>query len=325
MWIKHSLRLLHHELRRGELTIIFLAIVLAVATVFSLSGFSGQIKQAILANSTNTIAADRVLRTSRVIDTTVIERAISDKLKVAEKIEMASMAFFQDEMLLSEINAVSNSYPLRGQLKVKDSVEQQEATVSGVPEQGSVYVEASVLSRLNVSMGDTIEIGVAELKIAGIVTYIPDRSYRAFVAGPSIIMNIADVPSTELIQPGSRATYKYLFAGEQDQVKSFEEWVKPQLNDAQRWYDAKMAQNRLSRILDSAEKFLSLASMLGIVLAAVAVAVASRRYGQRHKPTVAVFKALGASTIHIRNLYLLHWTLLSTISCLLYTSPSPRD
>ena len=46
LWLKQSLRLLHHELRRGELTIIFLAIVLAVATVFSLTGFSGQIKQA---------------------------------------------------------------------------------------------------------------------------------------------------------------------------------------------------------------------------------------------------------------------------------------
>jgi putative ABC transport system permease protein len=121
---------------------------------------------------------------------------------------------------------------------------------------------------------------------------------------------------TELIQPGSRITYKYLFAGEQAAIDDFETWIKPQINEAQRWYDAKSAQNRLSRILNTAEKFLSLASMLGIVLAAVAVAVASRRYGQRHQSTVSVFKALGASLSHVRKLYCLHWTLLSCLSIL---------
>lgn len=313
-WLTQSLCLLHHELRRGELTIIFLAIVLAVATVFSLTGFSGQIKHAIVANSTNTIGADRVLRMSSVIDESIIVKSNDLSLQVAEKIQTESMAFAGDNMLLTEIDAVSLSYPLRGELKIKTTLHQAQSTVASAPKQGSVWVEPSVLSRLNVNIGDTIEIGVAPLTIAGVVTDIPDRSYRAFIAGPTVILNIADMPKTELIQPGSRMTYKYLFAGETQQIETFETWLKPQLNEAQRWYDAKAAQNRLSRILDSAEKFLSLASMLGIVLAAVAVAVASRRYGQRHQSTVSVFKALGASISHVRKLYCLHWTLLSCIS-----------
>ncbi|MFT5813244.1 MAG: putative ABC transport system permease protein [Psychroserpens sp.] len=314
MWFTQSLRLLHHELRRGELTIIFLAIVLAVATVFSLTGFSGQIKHAIVANSTNTIGADRVLRMSTEVDLSIIEKSQSLALKSARKIETESMAFAGDNMLLSELDAVSETYPLRGKLRIKTSLTQTESIVVNAPEQGSVWVEPSVLSRLNVNIGDIIEIGVAPLTIAGIVTDIPDRSYRAFIAGPTVILNIADMPKTELIQPGSRITYKYLFAGETDAIETFETWIKPQINESQRWYDAKAAQNRLSRILDTAEKFLSLASMLGIVLAAVAVAVASRRYGQRHQSTVSIFKALGASISHIRKLYCLHWTLLSCLS-----------
>jgi putative ABC transport system permease protein len=314
MWFTQSLRLLHHELRRGELTIIFLAIVLAVATVFSLTGFSGQIKHAIVANSTNTIGADRVLRMSTEVDLSIIEKSQSLALKSARKIETESMAFAGDNMLLSELDAVSETYPLRGELRIKTSLTQTESIVVNAPEQGSVWVEPSVLSRLNVNIGDIIEIGVAPLTIAGIVTDIPDRSYRAFIAGPTVILNIADMPKTELIQPGSRITYKYLFAGETDAIETFETWIKPQINESQRWYDAKAAQNRLSRILDTAEKFLSLASMLGIVLAAVAVAVASRRYGQRHQSTVSIFKALGASISHIRKLYCLHWTLLSCLS-----------
>lgn len=314
MWFTQSLRLLHHELRRGELTIIFLAIVLAVATVFSLTGFSGQIKHAIVANSTNTIGADRVLRMSSEADSSILEKSQALALKSARKIETESMAFAGDNMLLSELDAVSDTYPLRGELRIKTSLTQAQSVMANAPKVGTVWVEPSVLSRLSVNIGDVIEIGVAPLTIAGIVTDIPDRSYRAFIAGPTVILNIADMPKTELIQPGSRITYKYLFAGETDAIETFESWIKPQINEAQRWYDAKAAQNRLSRILDTAEKFLSLASMLGIVLAAVAVAVASRRYGQRHQSTVSVFKALGASNAHIRKLYCLHWTLLSCLS-----------
>lgn len=314
MWLVQSLRLLHHELRRGELTIIFLAIVLAVATVFSLTGFSGQIKHAIVANSTNTIGADRVLRMSSEVDPSIIEKSQSLALKSAKKIETESMAFAGDNMLLSELDAVSDSYPLRGELKIKTSLTQAESVIASAPQVGTVWVEPSVLSRLDVKIGDSIEIGLAPLTIAGIVTDIPDRSYRAFIAGPTVILNIADMPKTELIQPGSRITYKYLFAGESQAIETFEAWIKPQINESQRWYDAKAAQNRLSRILDTAEKFLSLASMLGIVLAAVAVAVASRRYGQRHQSTVSIFKALGASISHVRKLYCLHWTLLSCLS-----------
>ena len=314
MWLKQSLRLLHHELRRGELTIVFLAIVLAVATVFSLTGFSGQIKQAIIANSTNTIAADRVLSGSSEVSSDILDKSTQLNITLARKIETTTMIFAGDNMLISELSAVSNTYPLRGELLIKTTLEQESSTSVQAPPEGSLWVERSVLSRLGVNIGDIVEIGVAEFTIAGIVSDIPDKSYRMLIAGPTVFMNINDMAKTELIKPGSRMWYMYLFAGETDDIESFETWVKPLVNEAQNWYDAKRAQNRLSTTLDSAERFLSLASMLGIVLAAVAVAVASRRYGQRHQSVVAVFRALGSTISHIRKLYCLHWGLLSLIS-----------
>ncbi len=313
-WFKQSLRLLHHEFRRGELTIIFLAIVLAVGTVFSLTGFSEQIKQAIISNSANTIAADRVLGSSREIPTEYLDKSESLSIKVATKILLDSMVFSGDNMLLSELDIISEEYPLRGEFLVKMSLDQKVATSVGAPKPGTAYVEESILSRLDVKIGGTIEVGVFPLTIAGVIVDIPDRSYRMFVAGPAIFLNIKDIEKTELIKPGSRVYHQYLFAGERDDIEEFETWIKPQLNESQNWYSVKSAQNRLSKVLDSSEKFLSLASMLGIVLAAVAVAVASRRYGQRHQPMVAVFKALGASKSHVKKLYMLHWGLLSLIS-----------
>jgi len=312
-WFKQSLSLLHHEFRRGDLTIIFLAIVLAVGTVFSLTGFTEQIKQAIMSNSANTIGADRVYGATRKIPVEFLEKSETLSLNIASKILTDSMVFAGDNMLLSELDAVSDSYPLRGKFMGKTSLTQTPVSIETI-KLGTAWVEESVLARLDVKIGGTVEVGVLPLTIVGVITEIPDRSYRMFTAGPAIFLNIEDMPKTELIQPGSRAYYQYLFAGEQDDIETFEKWLKPQLNDTQRWYDAKSAQSRLSNVLDRSEKFLSLASMLGIVLAAVAVAVASRRYGQRHQPMVAVFKALGASKSHVQKLYMLHWGLLSLIS-----------
>ncbi|NQY64195.1 MAG: FtsX-like permease family protein [Alteromonadaceae bacterium] len=313
IWVKQSLRLLQHELRRGELTIICLAIVLAVATVFSLSGFSSQIKQSLINNSTSFIAADRILQSSSPIEQSILAHSDKNSLNRAEQIQMSSMVFAGDNMKISEIRVISDSYPLRGELLVRKH-SGEAPVVEHAPARGTVWVEPSLLKILNLSLGDKIEVGVSTLVIAGIATQIPDASFSLFTSGPNVIVNIDDIAATELIQPGSRLTYKYLFSGDTSDIEAFEKWVKPQVNESQRWYDIKSRQSPLANALNRAEKYLSLASMLGIVLAAVAVAVASRRYSHRHQPTVAVFKAMGASLKHIRKLYLLHWSLLCLFS-----------
>jgi len=338
-WAKQSFRLFLHELKRGELTIIILAIVLGVASVFSLAGFSGQIKQALINESTSFIAADRILQSSRpLVDTEVDIKSTSagnskDSSKTdnlnriaigkqsqqlniaqAEQVLMSSMVFAGDNMQLVELVAVSNNYPLRGELLVSENANVSDAEIAHAPTPGSVFVEEKFLSLLNVYVGDEIEIGNAQLVIAGIAKQVPDASFSVFTSGVKVIINIADLKVTNLIQPGSRVTYKYLFAGNSHDIDALDDWIKPKINDAQRWYDIQSKQSPLANALNRAEKYLSLASLLGIILAAVAVAVASRRYGQKHQSSVAVYKAMGASLSHIRKLYALHWASLSLFS-----------
>lgn len=328
-WAKQALRLLGHELKRGELTIVVLAIVLGVASVFSLSGFSGKIKQALINESTSFIASDRVLQTSRplVIDqdktliTSLTRETVDQKSKQlnieqAQQILMSSMVFAGDNMQLVEIQAISNGYPLRGELRVDftDNDDANETVAVHAPELGTVFVEENLLTLLNIKLGDTIAIGEANFTITGIATQIPDASFSVFTSGVKVLVNIDDIAATQLIQPGSRLTYKYLFAGDEENIKLFDEWFTPQINDSQHWYDIQSKQSPLANALNKAEKYLALASLLGIILAAVAVAVASRRYGEKHQSSVAVYKAMGASSAHIKKLYYLHWALLSLFS-----------
>jgi len=326
-WAKQSIRLLRHELKRGELTIIVLAIVLGVASVFSLAGFSGKIKQALLNESTSFIAANRVLQSSRkIIFQENIKQpialsfdAITNKsqqlnIKQAELVLMSSMVFAGDVMALVEIQAVSSNYPLRGELLVSHSVNANTLTAVNAPDLGTVFIEKKLLSLLEVTIGDVIDIGDSRFIIQAIAKQIPDASFSVFTSGVKVIINIADLDKTKLVQPGSRLTYKYLFSGDVDAINSLSVWLEPKLNDSQRWYDIQSKQSPLANALNKAEKYLSLASLLGIILAAVAVSVASRRYAERHQSSVGVYKAMGASLSHIRKLYYLHWLLLSVVS-----------
>ncbi len=306
--LRQSLRLFKHELKRGELTVIFLAIVLAVATVFSLTGFSLQIKSALINQSSSFIGADRVLQSSRPVDNTILIQANELDLVVAQQILMSSIVFAKDEMQLVSLKAVSALYPLKGELLIIDKTGESKALHQ--PKQGEVWLDKKLLLPLQLTLGEQLEIGESHFTITGIIEQIPDASFSIFTMAPTVIININDLSKTKLIQPASRVTYKYLFAGQNDKIKKFEQILLPTLNDTQRWYDIKSSQSQLATALTRAEKFLSLASLLGIILASVAIAVAARRYGQRHQASVAVFKAMGASRAYIKQVYLLHWFIL---------------
>lgn len=316
--VKQSLRLFKHETRQGELTIVFFAIVLAVATVFSLSGFSSQIKVALVEQSSRFIAADRVLQSSRPINENVLLKSQQLNLQYAKQIIMSSMVFSDNtHMLLASLTATSDLYPLKGQLLVSTTQKDYlagKAQAVHEPTSGSIWVEASLLTKLKLVLGDKIEIGNSLFIIAGVIKQRPDASLNLFSLGPEIILNIADIDKTALIQAGSRVKYKYLFSGEHQNIEKFSNWIKPQINDTQRWYGIKSQQNALAKTLNKAEKYLSLASLLGVILAAVAISVAARRYSQRHQSSVAVFKAMGASKSYVTQLYIIHWSLLSFVS-----------
>ncbi|WP_448250350.1 ABC transporter permease [Thalassotalea agariperforans] len=313
MWMQHSFRLLQHELKRGELTIIALAIILSVSSVFSLTGFSSQIRASLIQNSTKFIAADAILKASRPIDEAFLTQASKQNVQYVQQVEMASMVFADDEMLLIQLKASSVGYPLRGELLVRKTKQGQPERVS-TPEPGHIWLDKKALPQLALEIGDEVELGNLTVTVAGIIEQLPDASFSVFTSAPVVILALEDLAATELVQPGSRVGYRYLFASDEDQLKSFETWLKPQLNETQHWQDIKSGNSPLAKALNRAEQYLSLGSMLGIILAAVAVAVASRRYGQRHQASVAIFKAMGASKSHINKMVCLHWSLLCLFS-----------
>ena len=314
MWAKLALKLFSREFRRGELTVISAAIALAVLTVLTLSMVTERIAESIAQKSSAFIAADRVLASNHAIDTAFITQAEQQNLETAQMVYFDTMLFANDEMQFSSVKAASNSYPLKGQLKVKSGLNAETEVAPSAPTPGNVWLSESVFYSLNINVGDQVELGAALFNVEKVIVEEPDAPFNVFSSSRRVLINIADVPKTEVIQPGSRVFYRQLYAGDESDINSFYDWLKPQLKENQNWYGVKDRQSPISNSLNRAESFLLLAGLLGIILAAVAIAVSAKRYCERQYDPVAMMKTLGGSRDMIRKIYLMHLLLVCTMA-----------
>ena len=315
MWAKIAWRLFWRELGRGELWVIAFALFLAVVSVVSLTGITEGVKAALMQRSAQFNAADKVLRSSQPFESNIITQAQQQGLAVAQQMQFDSMLFAGDNMQLATIKAVSSSYPLRGQLQL-EAAERPGVAAEVQLTPGQLYFETRLFDLLKVQLGDEIELGMSRFTVAGVIVNEPDAPLSVFGGSPRVLMHLDDVAATQIVQPGSRIGYRYLFAGTAENLQQFEQALTPQLNVHQRWQKMDR-ESAIGSAIERAERFLLLAGLLGIVLAACAAAVAANRYSQRHTQAVAVIKALGSSERQIRLLYGSHLLLVVLFSLII--------
>lgn len=317
MWANIAWRLFWRELRRGELWVIAFALFLAVLSVVSLTGITEGVKSALQQRSAQFNAADRVLRDSVAFDNGIFARAQQLGLETARQMQFDSMLFAGELMQLATIKAVSSSYPLRGELELHAAKRPMNGNVAElVP--GTLFLESRLFDLLQLEVGDNVELGMASLRVGGVIVNEPDAPLSVFGGAPRVLMHLDDVPQTEIVQPGSRIGYRYLFAGDNQVLQRFEQQLTPELTPHQRWQNVDRS-SAIGSALDRAERFLLLAGLLGIVLAACAAGVAANRYSARHTQSVAVIKALGATVHQIRLVYGSHLLLVVLFSLLFGT------
>ena len=314
MWVKLAFKLFSREFKRGELTIIFAAIALAVLTVFSLSSITERIGLNIEQKSSDFIAADRRLSSNHEMDNIYLTQAKAYKLQTAQMLFFDSMLFANDELVLGSVKATTNEYPLRGKLTVKDSLNTLPYDVSSGPAKGNVWLSEGLFYTLNVNVGDQVELGAGVFNVSKVLVNEPDAPFFSLSGNKRVLLNYYDIETTKAVQPGSRVFHRYLFAGEEQNIQAFYSWLKPKLKRNQNWEGIKDRQSPLGENLQRAERFLLLAGLFGIMLAAVAMAVSAKRYCERQYDPVAMMKTLGGSRAMIRKIYLLHLSLVCSMS-----------
>lgn len=305
-------RLFKRELQQGQLLLIILAITLAVLSVSGLARVSERLQVAINGQATQFIAADRIIDSPVQIDSTILAKADELGLKHVTNMQFNSMVYAGDQFQLVTVRAVEQGYPLKGHIVLKGDNAIDKGTdikADGLPKANEIWFE----SRLGGLLGypKMLELGNSEFSLSEEISRLPDAGFNPFASSPVVLMRIEDVAKTGVIQPGSRVTYLYQFAGEEAALTAFENSVKPLLNNSQRWVDVQSGDSPIAGAVKRAEQFLLLASLLGIALACAAIGIAAQRYCQRHYDVVAMLKTFGASSSQIRRLFGIHLLLVT--------------
>ncbi len=302
-------RLLWRDTRYGELSILCFALIIAVSCSTAVNLFSERMQRTMNAQAAEFLAADLVISSSEDISKAWLDEATRLQLKQAKTIEFPSALVENDELLLASVKAVSALYPLRGQLKISDETE-SEITTTQAPAEGEVWVEKRILPALKLHLGDVLNVGEKALKISKILTYEPDRQGDFYSMSARVMLNERDLAQTHVTQPGSRLHYSFQFSGDEKALKTFHDYVKPKLNASQRIIDIHQNRPEIGEALRRAESYLGLLSILVVLISGVAIAIATRRYSERHFNTVAVLRCLGYKQNQVMTLFVLQFLIL---------------
>ncbi|MFK8029294.1 MAG: ABC transporter permease [Gammaproteobacteria bacterium] len=293
--IRFGLRSMWRDARAGELAVLLAALIVAAGTVTAIGFLTDRINQAVQRQASEVLAADIRLRSAQPLAPEVFSIANTVGLNTARIVNFPSVVYLGDDSVLATIQAVSQGYPLRGEVRTSPSLDQPGTTASSIPESGTVWFDSALLARLDAEPGDVVEIGAGQFTVSSILTFRPDQSPGFSGFSPTLIMNVDDVPGTQLVQEGSRVQHYGLFAGTSSALERFTTGFKALELEGVRLQSGGDAGNQLNSAIDRAGRFLGLASLISLLLAAVAVAMSARRYAHRRLDTAALMKTVGAS------------------------------
>ena len=298
---------------------LLVALLIAVMSVTTVSFFADRVESALNRQASELIAADAVVLTDKPIAAKFREEAIRLGLKTAEATTFPSMVSGDQEsgqgVNLAELKAITDGFPLRGKIRISDQPGGVSRDADGIPAAGSVWVPEVLLARINAKVGDELRVGALKLKVAAIIVKEPDSVLDYFGIAPRVMLNMRDLAATNLMQVGSRATYRFLLAGEPKAVDEFRETFKGKLQRGERVEGVRDARSEVRVALERAQRFLGLAALLSVVLASVAVALAARRFSQRQMDSAAMMRCLGATEADIFSLNLIQFLMLGVVAC----------
>ncbi len=308
--------MLWRDLRAGELRLIVVAVLLAVAALTAVGFFADRLKGGLQRDARQLLGGDAVLRTDNPPPPEILERARAQGLQATLSYDFPTMARAPDDKggdsRLVAFKAVDAGYPLRGSLQLADEVGGPTRAVREIPAPGQVWADAPLLDALGLQVGDALLLGDAALTIARVIVIEPDRGSGFMSFAPRVMVNVADVPRTGLVQPASRIRYRLAVASDDAAaVQRFSEQTQAALDAGQlrgaRLESLESGRPEMQQTLGRAEKFLNLVALLAALLSAVAVALAARGFAASHLDDCAMLRVLGQSQRRIAAAYALEF------------------
>ncbi|WP_408466350.1 ABC transporter permease [Paraburkholderia fungorum] len=312
--LRQAIRMTARDWRAGELTMLLLALVLAVAALSSVGFLADRLHQGLERDARRMIAADFIVRADHPVDPQFTQQASALGLNTASTAIFPSMinsTGAQPVSRLAAVKAVSPGYPLRGELRIASAPGAADHPIHSIPAPGTVWVDQALLDALKLHVGDAVKVGSRSFTIGAMITRELDRGFSFVNFSPRLMMRADEVQSTGLITFGSRVTYRLLVAGADASVARFAQFAHDRVDGGKMRGVAleslQDGQPQVRQTLDRASHFLTLVSLLTALLAAVAIAMAAHRYMRRHLDGCAAMRCLGVSQSTLRTLFTLEF------------------
>jgi putative ABC transport system permease protein len=298
-----ALRIFKRDWKRGELLVLLFSMIVAMASVSVIYLVIDRIESASAREVGDVLGADLVISSPKPVDQEWLDFAQLQGLKQATSVEFASVLFANEKLQLSSIKAVSDNYPLKGSIQISDVPYVKSQAFNQKPPRGTVWVEPRIFSVLSLKKDTSLELGYTNLKVAGVIMRQPGQGSTLFNISPTAIMNIDDLESTKIIQPGSRISYRYLFIGEPDKIKAFGEKVNAEKTTSQRivtiFDESPIAGSALTR----SKKYIGLSSLLTLILLGVAISMSASRYAKKQFDMSALMRCFGMSNNQVLRIF----------------------
>ncbi len=296
---KHLLR----EWRSGELYILFFALVIAVAAVSSVSFFTDRVENALATQANELLGADLLLNSEREISDEILVKASELQLQQVKQLTFPTMLMSENGGQLVWLKAAQSEFPLRGKLGISTKIFAPETTVEHMVSPDKVWVAPRLLTSLGLKVGDTVSLGEKSFNIEAILTNEPGAGGGLFNIAPRALILYEDVPETQLLQEGSRVRHTLMVSGDNAKIKLFRDYVEGLALVGVSVQGVRDARPEIRVALSRAEQFLGLAALTSVILAGVAIALAARRFSQRHLDHCAIMRCVGATQLLITQLY----------------------
>lgn len=316
--LMQSLRMTWRDWRAGELRFLLLALVVAVAALASVGFFVDRMQAGLQQDAHQLLGGDMVIVSDQKLDDDWFDEAKRLGLESGETRIFPSMASIGGDSAepltrLVSIKAVSKGYPLRGMLKTALKLEEAGEATRDTPSDGTVWADKALLLALDLSVGDKITLGKTVFTISRVLVSEPDKGLSFMNFAPRVMMSLPDLEATGLVQPASRVSYRLILSGAADTVETYRKWAQSRLdneaNKGIRLETLESSRPEMNTTLNRGEQFLSLVALLSAMLAAVAIAMAARRFVVRHLDACAMLRCLGMTQNEVTALYLAEFLL----------------
>lgn len=300
-----AIKLLIRNWRSGELRLLSIALLVAITVVSGVSVFSERLETSLQLQTAELLGADAVVISSTIHPEAWKSEASRRQIKHVDFIRTQTMAYVGDDASLISLQVVSQGYPLRGQIETSNLVsaadnQHQSTSKNAIPKPGEIWAARDLFLQLDIELGQKLEVGNVALQVTKVLTEFPEPFSRY----PVVMMHRDDLAATGIVQPGAHVRYRWLLASDDKEVLAeFKKWLQPRLDPQQEISDGHSRSEWLERTIKQSTNLLSFSAVISVLLAGVAISIATRQFVERHIAQVAIKKSFGATSWQIRKLY----------------------